>query len=238
VTAVLPSTPRRIGYSSKCVKRRPTQCGSVKNRSSCGSKKERWSTSISLKGATDLPIRLPQVAQSRLYQLIDAESSRARIRLEEIAQRFPSAGQREQAQRFIEQKKQVASVLGGVTGVFGAVTVPVDLGGMAYLELSLLVEVATVFKANLRVDRGKDELLELFGYASGVAPVQRVGPKVVGGMAALLLAKRGMATLAKAMPLVAAPISAYFNNQHVQRVGDAAVRHYDGWERAHQKRAT
>lgn len=37
------------------------------------------------------------------------------------------------------------------------------------------------------------------------------------------------------MPLVAAPVSAYLNNQHVQQVGDAAVRHYDGWVHAHEK---
>ena len=37
------------------------------------------------------------------------------------------------------------------------------------------------------------------------------------------------------MPLVAAPVSAYLNNQHIQQVGDEAVRHYDGFAAAHEK---
>jgi hypothetical protein len=51
----------------------------------------------------------------------------------------------------------------------------------------------------------------------------------------MLLARGGLKGLSRAMPLVAAPISAYLNNQHIQQVGDIAVRHYDGWGRAHEK---
>ena len=54
-------------------------------------------------------------------------------------------------------------------------------------------------------------------------------------IAAMVLTKTGLKALGRAMPLVAAPISAYLNNQHVQRVGDSAIRHYDGWVHAHEK---
>ena len=50
-----------------------------------------------------------------------------------------------------------------------------------------------------------------------------------------LLARGGLKGLSRTMPLVAAPISAYLNNQHIQKVGDAAVRHYEGWSKAHEK---
>ena len=65
--------------------------------------------------------------------------------------------------------------------------------------------------------------------------MQRSGPKVLGSIAAVLLARGGLKGLSRAMPLVAAPISAYLNNHHIQQVGESAVRHYDGWVHAHEK---
>ncbi len=181
------------------------------------------------------PSKLKSLANERLSDLIDKEAVRARTSLEDLQQRYPSAGPRELSQRYIDSRKQAASVLGGVTGVFGAVTVPVDLVGMVYLQLALLVEIGTVFKADFKNERGKKEVLDLFGYANGIGPIQRASPKVLGSLAAMVLTKTGLKALGRAMPLVAAPISAYLNNQHVQRVGDSAIRHYDGWVHAHEK---
>jgi hypothetical protein len=189
-----------------------------------------------LKSARRLsPKNLRKLAGERLSELVEKEAVRARARVDELQQRYPSAGPRELSQRLVDQKKQLASMVGGVTGVFGAVTVPLDLVGMVYLQLSLLTEVATVFKVSLKSERERQELLDLFGYSNGIGPVQRSSPKVVGSLAALLLARGGLKTLSRAMPLVAAPISAYLNNQHIQQVGEAAVRHYDGWVHAHEK---
>lgn len=182
-----------------------------------------------------MTMKVPALAKARLDELIEKESDRAKTKVDELSARFPTATPRELSQHLIEQKKQMAAVVGGVTGVFGLATVPVDLAGMVYLQLSLLVEVATVFKVNLRLQRTREELLDLFGYSNGLGPVKRVSPKVVGSLVALLLSKGGMATLARAMPLIAAPVSAYLNNQHVQRIGDSAVRHYAGWGEAHEK---
>lgn len=181
------------------------------------------------------PSKLKSLANERLSDLIDKEAVRARASLDELQQRYPSAGPRELSQRLIDSKKQVASMLGGVTGIFGAVTVPVDLIGMVYLQLVLLVEVGTVFKADFKNERGKKDVLDLFGYANGIGPVQRASPKVLGSLAAMVLTKTGLKAIGRAMPLVAAPISAYLNNQHIQRVGDSAIRHYDGWVHAHEK---
>lgn len=181
------------------------------------------------------PSKLKSLANERLSDLIDKEAVRARTSLDDLQQRYPSAGPRELSQRYIDSRKQAASVLGGVTGVFGAVTVPVDLVGMVYLQLALLVEIGTVFKADFKNERGKKDVLDLFGYANGIGPIERASPKVLGSLAAMVLTKTGLKALGRAMPLVAAPISAYLNNQHVQRVGDSAIRHYDGWVHAHEK---
>lgn len=181
------------------------------------------------------PKHLKKLSGERLSDLIDKEAVRARAKVDELQQRYPSAGPRELSQRLIDSKKNLASMMGGVTGVFGVVTVPVDLAGMLYLQLSLLTEVATVFKLSLKSEREKQELLDLLGYSNGIGPLQRSSPKVLGTVVAMVLSKGGLKTLSRAMPLVAAPVSAWLNNSHIQKVGDSAVRHYDGWQHAHEK---
>ena len=182
------------------------------------------------------PKNLNRLARMQLTDLIEREAIRAQPRVDELRQRFPSAGERELSQRFVDSKKQLAGMVGGISGVFGVATVPLDLVGMAYLQIALLAEVGTVFKADLKSERGRQELLELFGYSNGIGPMQRAGPRVVGSLAGVLLRRGGLTVLGRAMPLVAAPISAYLNNQHIQRIGDAAVRHYDGWVHAEEKK--
>ena len=106
---------------------------------------------------------------------------------------------------------------------------------MVYLQLALLAEIATVFKVNLKSEHARGELLELFGYSNGVGALQRASPKVLGSVVASLLARGGLTTVSRAMPLVAAPIAAYLNNHHIQAIGDAGIRHYVGWVHAHEK---
>ncbi|MBL9038205.1 MAG: hypothetical protein JNG84_06825 [Archangium sp.] len=181
------------------------------------------------------PFDVKRLAGARVDRILERESVRARTALEVMKQRYPSAGNRELSQRFIDDKKQLAGMVGGVTGIFGVASVPFDLVSMAYLQLSLLVEVATVFKADVKTEHGRAELLDVFGEANGIGPLARASPRVLGSLAGLLLRSGGLAGLGRVVPLVAVPISAYLNNRHVQRVGDAAVRHYDGWAHAHEK---
>ncbi len=181
------------------------------------------------------PRNLKRLGNTQLSDLIEKEAVRARVKVDELHQRYPTAGPRELSQRLIDSKKSLASLVGGMTGVFGAVTVPLDLIGMVYLQLSLLTEVATVFKLSLKSERERQELIDLLGYSNGIGPLQRAGPKVVGSVVSILLARGGLKALSRALPLVAAPISAYLNNQHIQQVGESAVRHYDGWVHAHEK---
>ena len=41
-----------------------------------------------------------------------------------------------------------------------------------------------------------------------------------------MLTKRGLASLGRVLPVVAAPVTAYLNNKDIQRAGEAAVRFY------------
>lgn len=181
------------------------------------------------------PGGLKKLADAQLSELVVKEALRAKKKIDGLNQRYPTAGNRELAQRLIDSKKNFASMVGGVSGVFGVISVPADLLIMVYLQLSLLVEVATLYKVNLKSERARQELIDVFGYANGVGPLQRSSPKLVGSLAAVLLAKGGLNSLGRVMPLVSAPISAYLNNQHVQAVGDEAVRHYDGFLLAAEK---
>ncbi len=181
------------------------------------------------------PSKLRTLADSRLSDVVLKETIKARSKIDDLGQRYPTAGPRELAQRMIDSKKSFAGMMGGVSGVFGVITVPADLLVMVYLQLALLVEIATLYKVNLKSDRARQELLDVFGYANGIGPLQRASPKLVGKLAAIALQKGGLETLGRAMPLVAAPISAYLNNQHIQQVGEQAVRHYDGFSAAHEK---
>jgi hypothetical protein len=179
---------------------------------------------------------LKKLANGQISELILKELPRSKLRLDDLQRRYPSAGTRELAQRLMDVKKNLAGMLGGVSGVFGLVSVPADLLLMRWLELVLLIDVASLHKVNLQTARARRELIELFGYANGIGSMQRAGPKVLGQVATVLLKKGGLSTLGRAVPLVAAPVSAYLNSEHLQRVGEEGVRYYGGFEKVEQKR--
>ena len=181
------------------------------------------------------PAELKKLADTKLTDLVQQEVPRARKRVLELEQLYPSSGVRERAQRLIDEKKHVARMTGGVFGAFGLLGLPMDLTVMAWLQLTLLVDLATLYKVNLKGSRAHNELLELYGYTTGVGTIQRSGPRVLGKVAEVLLNKGGMQALGRAMPFVAAPVTAYLNNQHIQKVGDHAVRFYEGFDKAHAK---
>jgi hypothetical protein len=181
------------------------------------------------------PAELKKLASARLSDVVLQEIARSRARVTELEKRFPSASPKELAQHLIDGKKALAGMAGGVSGVFGLISVPADLLFMAWLQIILLVDIATLYKVNLKSERARNELLDLYGYTTGVGPVHRSGPRVLGKVAEVLLKKGGLQTLGRAMPLVAVPVTAYLNNQHIQKVGDHAVRFYEGFDKAHAK---
>ncbi len=181
------------------------------------------------------PAEVKQLAGARLSDLVLQEIARSRSRIADLEKRYPSASTKELAQHLIDGKKAMAGMAGGISGIFGLISVPADLVFMSWLQIILLVDVATLYKVNLKSARARGELLDLFGYANGLGPLRRSSPKVLGGLAASLLVKGGLPTLGRAMPLVAAPITAYLNNQHIQTVGEQAVRFYEGFDKAHAK---
>jgi hypothetical protein len=169
---------------------------------------------------------LDSIAGQKFDQLVLDEIGRARRRITELEQKYPSADPREIAQRLIDSKKTLAGTSGAISGLFGLLSLPADLVVVTYLQTVLLVELATLYKANLKSQRGRDELLDLLGYANGVGPIVRAGPKLVGRIALTLFSRSGLPTLGRAFPVVAAPVTAYLNNRSLERVGAEGIRFY------------
>jgi hypothetical protein len=181
------------------------------------------------------PANLKRLANLRLHDLVVREIPRAKKRVGSLQATYPSASPREIAQRLIDAKKSTAGMVGGISGVFGIASVPADLLVVAWLQIVLLVDIATVFRANLKSASTRHQLFQLFGYANGIGPIQRASPMVLGKVVGNIIEKSGLRTVGRALPLIAAPVSAYLNNKHIQTVGEAAIRHYDGFEKARQK---
>jgi hypothetical protein len=184
------------------------------------------------------PRGLKRLAGQRLSTVVLQESRRAKGRVSALKARFPSAAARELAQHLIEQKKQVAALVGGISGAFGVVGIPADLVAMAVLEVQLLVDIATAYEVRLEFARSREELLDVLGRANGVGALGRASPKVVGKVAQLLFERGGLASLGRAFPLVAAPVTSFLNNRDIQKLAEAALAHYEGFARASAKRSS
>ncbi|HEY1908240.1 MAG TPA: EcsC family protein [Myxococcaceae bacterium] len=181
------------------------------------------------------PASVKRLASLRMEDVVGLEAKRARVRVKALRVRYPSAGPRELGQHVIDSTKGLASLSGSVSGVFGLASVPADLVVMAWLQIRMLDDIATAYGVDLRFRRARTELLDVLGEANGVGPLKRSGPKLLGKVAAVVAEKGGFTSIGRAMPLVAAPVTAWLNNHHIQVVGEAALRQYDGFARAAAK---
>ena len=160
---------------------------------------------------------------------------RSRKQVTQIEARFPSAHPREISQRLIDGKKIRAGAVGGMTGVFGIASIPADWLAMLWLQVELLVEIATVYRVNLKSEPARVELLDLFGHANGIGPVERISPLLAARLASRLLRAGKLSFVSRAVPVVAAPLAAYLNHRHIQLIGETAIKHYEGFHRARAK---
>jgi hypothetical protein len=169
------------------------------------------------------------IAKERLEQLYLDELVRARRRVDELRERYPSASSHELTQRLIDPKKTWAGAGGAISGLFGLVSVPADLALVTALQLSLIIEVALLHKVNLKSGRARGEVFDVLGYSNGADTVNlasRVGPKLLGKLVQRLLSRGGLETLGRAVPILAAPLTAHLNSRDIQRAGLAAQRFY------------
>ena len=183
---------------------------------------------------------LPPSAQDKLQALYLDEIGRARRRVDELRAKYPGETAQELAQRLIDSKKNWATAGGALSGLFGWLTLPADLAFVLALQLSLIMEIATLHKVNLKSERARSEVLEVLGYSNGGDTVHasvRAAPKLAALVARRLFAKGGFETLGRSVPLFAAPLAAHLNNRDIQRAGDAAARFYGTIRQLPRRRA-
>lgn len=172
------------------------------------------------------PKGLKDLANRRFSDLVLFEIGKAKARVQELEEAYPSAKRPELAQRLVDRKKTLAGTSGAISGLFGLVSVPLDMVVVTYLQISLLVDLAVLHRVNLKSARARDELLDLLGYATGVGPLVRAGPKVLGQIARVLFTRGGFKGVGRAVPVVAAPLTAYLNNRALVRVGKEGILFY------------
>ncbi|RMG20280.1 MAG: hypothetical protein D6729_03285 [Deltaproteobacteria bacterium] len=179
---------------------------------------------------------LRELAFRRFDEIVLGEIERARPRIRALRRRYPDAGEKALATHLVHAKKAYAGTGGAVSGLFGLVALPADLLLVTYLQIALIVEIGLVHRANLKSRRGQQEILEILGRGNGVGPLYRSGTPVLARIATRLMARKGIPLLGRAVPFVAAPVSAWLNNRDIERVGQEAMRHYGMVRRLREKR--
>lgn len=172
-------------------------------------------------------------AEDRFESWILSEVARSRERVRDLRTRYPSAAPRELAQRLTDDKKKWATTGGALSGLFGLVTLPADLALVAYLQMSLIVDLAVLCGRNVKSARARQEMLDIFAAAnSATGTASRASPKALARLAERLLAAKGLRLLGRAFPLFAAPVTAALNGRDLQVVGNEAMRFYEVIPRA------
>jgi hypothetical protein len=168
-----------------------------------------------------------RLAQTQFEGWVLSEVGRSRDRVRDLRSQYPSASQRELANRLIEAKKKWAATGGAVSGLFGLISLPADLALVAYLQISLIVDLAVLCNRNVKSTRARSEILEIFAAANTTVGIaSRASPKATARVAERILAARGFRLLGRTFPLVAAPLTVVMNNRDLEKAAEEALRYY------------
>jgi hypothetical protein len=170
---------------------------------------------------------LREAVEARFESWILSEVTRARERVRGLKTKYPSAAETELGQRLIDEKKKWAATGGALSGLFGLMTLPADLAFVAYLQMSLIVDLAVLCGRNVKSARAREEIFDIFRAAnSSMTTASRASPKALARITERFLAAKGLRLFGRAFPLVAAPVTAALNNRDLQLVGEEAMRFY------------
>lgn len=168
-----------------------------------------------------------RLADKRLSRWILAETTRAKARVRDIRERYPSAPLSEQAERLLDEKKKWAATGGVVSGLFGLATLPFDFALVGYLQLSLIIDLAVLNDRHLKSASARRELFQIFFAANTAGRTASIAsPKALSRVAERVLSMRGMRFFGKMMPVVAAPMTAALNTRALDKAQEEAMRFY------------
>lgn len=176
---------------------------------------------------------LRQIADDRFADWVLDEVARSKERVRELREKYPSAPPHELAQRLIDEKKRWAATAGAVSGLFGLVTLPADLALVAYLQMSLIVDIAVLCGRNVKSATARRELLDVFTAANtAAATASRASPKALSRLAERLLTAKGLRVVGRVFPVVAAPVLAAINHRDLEKAGEEAMRCFSVFPKA------
>lgn len=172
-----------------------------------------------------------------LEALLLQQVARSRMRIADLEQRHPGVNRAQLAQKLIDEKKQVATSGGALAGMFGIAAIPADLALVALLQVQLAIELAVLHGVNLKGRSGRAELMDVLGLGEReLESLLRAVPVVAGRVAGAFLRRLGWRSLGRAVPVLAAPITAFVNGRDIQRVGDEALRRFATFRRVRTAR--
>ncbi len=179
-----------------------------------------------------LPVRQTRLPRS-LEDWLLVQIGRSRARLAELRREHPTATDRELAQRLIDEKKLRAARGGAITGLFGLAAVPADVAFLAYLQLTLAIELAVLHGVNLKSPGGRQELLDLLGWERGVTSLGLLAPALAVRTGKAVVRRSVWKAVGRTVPLLASPLAAWLNHREIQRIGDAALLSFGAFRRLH-----
>ena len=168
--------------------------------------------------------RLKKYAQTSLAELIRQEKRRAQIHIKIIRYTEPDASSDRLSEIMLSRWTKLASIEGGMTGAAGVLGIPTNLLLFSYCQLAAAVSVAEAYNYSLEGRAGEDAILALLGDVHGINDLVRSGPRVFGALAKTIALRHSLPALGRAIPLVAAPISAKLNERDMRRLGREARR--------------
>lgn len=164
--------------------------------------------------------------QKTVKELITDEHRRAQRHIAQIRRQHPDVSKDRVAQILLDRFITAATVEGGITGAFGLMGVPLNTLFFTYGQVALIVSVAEAYGVVLTSEGGDEALWTLLGQAHGVEDVLRATPRVIGSLAKVLALRYGIGSLSRAIPLLAAPISARLNRRHMKHTGHLAMQRF------------
>lgn len=156
------------------------------------------------------------------WLLAELPDSRERVRL--VRERHPETTLREQARHLVDDRRRRAAAGGAALGLLGWIGLPAEGALVATMQMTLIVDIATLCGKNLKSARARQDLWRVF--ESARAGSSTGGPSL-GSAARKILSSSAVRLAGRAMPLVGMTMGAVEDQRAMQRAGDSALRAFE-----------
>ncbi len=165
-----------------------------------------------------------RLLEERFEAWLLAELPASRERVREVRERHPEVGLREHARLMVGDRRRRAAVGGAALGLLGWVGLPAEAALVAAMQMTLIVDIATLCGKNLKSVRARQELWRVFQTARAEAPS---AGHFLSSTARRVLSSSALRLAGRAVPLISMTMGAVADQRAMQRAGDAALRAFE-----------